>query len=84
MAFPERTFEDVLPCAKQRTPGQKLHLIAALARDLVESLRHAAGGQQPLQSLDSLWQDFGMDKSAKEIEEPAARCGEAFLGITSG
>jgi len=64
----EYKFEDVLQLAKQRTPGQKLRLIAAIAPDLEEPLRHAEGGQQPLQSLYGLWKDFGVDISAEEID----------------
>jgi hypothetical protein len=62
------TFEDVLQLAKQLSPGQKLRLIAAIAPDLEEPLRHAEGDQQPLQSLYGLWQEFGVEISAEEID----------------
>ena len=69
MALQEPTFEDLLQLAKQLTPGQKLRLIAAIAPDLEEPLRHAEGDPQPLKSLYGLWQDFGIDLSAEEIDE---------------
>ena len=69
MALQDPTFEDVLQLAKQLTPGQKLRLIAAIAPDLEEPLRHAEGGPQPLKSLYGLWQDFGIDLSAEEIDK---------------
>jgi len=69
MALQAPTFEDVLQLAKQLTPGQKLLLIAAIAPDLEEPLRHAESDLQPLKSLYGLWQDFGIDLSGEEIDE---------------
>jgi hypothetical protein len=69
MALQEPTFDDVLQLAKQLTPSQKLRLIAAIAPDLEEPLRQAENGQQPLQSLDGLWKDFGVDIRAEDIDE---------------
>lgn len=62
------TFADVLQLAKQLTPGQKLRLITAIAPDLEAPLRHAEGDQQPLQSLYGLWQEFGVEISAEDID----------------
>ena len=69
MALQEPSFEDVLQLAKRLTPGQKLRLIEAIAPDLEEPLRQVEGGQQPLKSLYGLWQDFGIDIGAEEIDE---------------
>lgn len=78
MALLEPTFDNVLQLAKQLTPGQKLRLIAAIAPDLEEPLRQAESGRQSLQSLYGLWEDFGVDIRAEDIDEARHEMWGAF------
>ena len=72
------TFEDVLQCPTQLTPGQKLRLLTAIAPNFEAPLRYAEGAQQLLQSLYGLWQDFGVEIRAEDIDAARQDMWSAF------